>query len=76
MLQNHVHFEKNTKRNSTFLYHIEVGNSDEIQYVEMRHHKFNSKAIYLMWTSIKCLTKSTLNVKRDISIIKCESWNQ
>ena len=39
----------------------------------MKRHKFNSQLIYLMCTSIRCSTTLTLNVKPDISIIKCGS---
>ena len=60
-----------TKRNNAFLHHIEVRKSDRIQYVEMRRHKLNSKSIYLMCTSIKYSAKISLNIKSDITIIKC-----
>ena len=39
----------------------------------MIRHKLNSKSIYLMCTLIKSSSKVTMNVKTDITIIKCAS---
>ena len=59
-----------TKRNNSFLYHIEIRISDEIYHVEMKRHRLNSKSINLICTSCKCSAKVSLIVKPKIPILK------
>ena len=51
-----------SKRNKSFIYHIEVKVSDETFFVEMRRQKLTTNAIYLACTSTKWNAKLILTV--------------
>ena len=62
-----------SKRNQSFVYHIEVKVSDETFYVEMRKQKLTTNSIYLACTSTKCNAKVILTVT-GIPIVKISKF--